>query len=198
MVSAGNLVQADQTVLTSVVSLDPIHFYFDIDERAYLAYAQDATSRGASLQEGASSLPVVVRVGDYREVSVEGELDFAENRLDRASGTMRVRAILPNPDYVLQPGLFGRVHVPGSLPYRGILLPDEAVAADQDRRIVYVVDESGQVSAKPVRPGPRLYGYRVIREGLSGDETIVINGLMRVRPGVTVTPERVELPPERS
>ena len=102
---------------------------------------------------------------------------------------MRVRARVANPGLVLQPGLFGRVNVPGSLPYQGILVPDEAVDADQDRRIVYVVDEAGTVSAKPVRLGPRLHGYRVIREGLAGDETIVINGLMRVRPGVKVKPE---------
>jgi RND family efflux transporter MFP subunit len=197
-ISAGNLVQADATILTSIVSFDPIHFYFDIDERAYLAYAQNAAERRASLQEGSASLPVRVRVGDFHTTEVQGELDFAENRLDAGTGTLRVRARMPNPDHLLQPGLFGRINVPGSPLHPGILIPDEAVAADQDRRIVYVVDDDGLVSAKPVRPGPRLYGYRVIREGLTGDETIVINGLMRVRQGIKVTPERVELPAERT
>ena len=96
-----------------------------------------------------------------------------------------MRARFANPDGVLQPGMFGRINVPGSLPYRGVMLPDEAIGADQDRRIVYVVDAEGNVSAKPVRPGPRIHGYRVIREGLTGDETVIINGLMRVRPGVS-------------
>jgi RND family efflux transporter MFP subunit len=108
---------------------------------------------------------------------------------------MRVRAVIPNPDLVLQPGLFGRINVPGSLPYDGILIPDEAVASDQNRRIVYVVDDEGRVSTKAVRPGPKIDGYRVIRDGLTGEETLVVKGLMRVRPGVTVTPQLVELPP---
>jgi multidrug efflux system membrane fusion protein len=196
-VSAGNLVQADQTLLTAIVSLDPIDFYFDVDERAFLAYARDARSRHESLQEGAGGLDVVIRLADDVESPVKGKLDFGENRIDRATGTMRLRARLANPDLILQPGLFGRINVPGSLPHPGILVPDDAIGADQDRRIVYVVDDAGQVSAKPVRLGPRLYGYRVIRDGLNGDETIVINGLMRLRPGAKVKPELVTLPPEQ-
>src|SRR3546814_3789448 len=98
------------------------------------------------------------------------------------------------PYLVLQAGLFGTINIPGSLLYRGVLIPDNAIAADQNRRIVYVVDDAGKVSARQVRPGPRLHGYRVVREGLQGDETIVINGLMSVRPGVVVTPNLVELP----
>ncbi|CAN5292029.1 MexE family multidrug efflux RND transporter periplasmic adaptor subunit [soil metagenome] len=196
-VSAGNLVQADQTQLTSIMSLDPIDFYFDIDERQFLAYARDARSRNASLNEGSGGVDVVIHLGDNVEMPVKGKLDFAENRIDQQTGSMRVRARVPNPDFILQPGLFGRVNVPGSLPHPGILIPDEAVGADQDRRIVYVVDEKGTVSALPVRLGPKLHGYRVIREGLTGNETIVINGLMRVRPGVTVKAEIVTLPPEK-
>lgn len=194
LVSVGNLVQADQTALTTIVSLDPINFYFDVDERQFLAYARDARARNASLQEGAGGIDVTIRLSDTTESPVSGKLDFAENRIDEATGTMRIRAQVPNKDLILQPGLFGRVNMPGSLPYKGILIPDEAVGADQDRRIVYVVDAENKVAAKPIRIGPKLYGYRVVREGLTGDETIVINGLMRVRPGVTVKPELVVLP----
>lgn len=194
LVSVGNLVQADQTALTTIVSLDPINFYFDVDERQFLAYARDARSRKESLQEGAGGVDVVVRLSDAGESPVKGKLDFAENRIDPATGTMRIRAEIPNKDLILQPGLFGRVNMPGSLPYKGILVPDEAIGADQDRRIVYVVDADGKVAAKPIRIGPKLYGYRVVRDGLTGDETIIINGLMRVRPGVTVKPELVVLP----
>jgi RND family efflux transporter MFP subunit len=107
---------------------------------------------------------------------------------------MRVRARFDNKDGVLQPGMFGRINVPGSLPHPGVLLPDEAIGADQNRRIVFVVDEAGMISAKPVRTGPRIDGYRVIREGLTGEETVVVNGLVRVRPGVTVKPEMTTLP----
>src|SRR3546814_1904455 len=93
-------------------------------------------------------MPVKVRLSDERGGSVEGKLDFAENRVDRETGTVRVRAVLPNPDLVLQPGLFGTINIPGSLPYRGVLIPDNAIAADQNRRIVYVVDDAGKVSAR--------------------------------------------------
>jgi multidrug efflux system membrane fusion protein len=197
-VSVGNLVKADETILTTIVSLDPIQFYFDIDERRFLDYQRDARQRGGALQEGAGGLDVAVRVADGEQAPFHGKLDFAENRIDNETGTMRVRALFPNADFTLQPGLFGRINVPGSLPHPGILVPDEAIGADQDRRVVYVVADDGTVSAKPVRPGPRIYGYRVIREGLDGSETIVVNGLMRVRPGIKVTPEMVTLPPDRS
>jgi len=196
LISIGNLVEPNATILTSIVSLDPIHFYFDIDERSFLAYARDARARGVALQEGAGALKVKVRLSDQRDGSFEGTLDFAENRVDEGTGTMRVRAQFDNPDFVMQPGLFGIINIPGSLPYEGVLIPDSAISADQDRRIVYEVDAEGKVTPQQIRPGPRLHGYRVVREGLTGEETIVINGLMRVRPGATVTPEMTELPPE--
>ena len=194
-VSVGNLVNANETVLTSIVSMDPMYFYFDINERYYLAYARDARERGISLQEGGGGLEVTVRLGDTREAPRTGYLDFSENRLDRETGTMRIRAVMPNEDLVLQPGLFGRVNVPGSLPYDGVLLPDEAVVADQQRRLVYVLDADNIARQVDIRPGPRIDGYRVIRNGLTGDERVVINGLMRVRPGAPVTPQEIELPP---
>ena len=147
------------------------------------------------MQEGGGGLDVVVHLADSNEKAFKGKLDFAENRLDQATGTMRARARFDNKDGVLQPGMFGRVNVPGSLPHPGILVPDEAIGADQDRRIVFVVDAAGVVSAKQVRTGPRIDGYRVVRDGLTGDETIVVNGLVRVRPGVTVKPEMISLPP---
>lgn len=196
LVSVGNLVQSDSTLLTTIAAWDPIDFYFDIDERVYLAYASDARERGGVLQDGGSGLEVRVRIADRGETSFTGTLDFAENRIDSATGTMRTRARFANPDGVLQPGMFGRINVPGSLPYRGVMIPDEALGSDQNRRIVLVVDDEGTVSAKEVRTGPRIDGYRVIREGLTGDETIVINGLMRVRPGAKVKPDLVVLPPK--
>ncbi|MEL6450075.1 MAG: efflux RND transporter periplasmic adaptor subunit [Pseudomonadota bacterium] len=194
-VDPGNLVAANDTVLTSIVSSDPIYFYFDIDERYFLAYARDARTRGASLQEGAGRLEVKVSLSDNSVAPITGVLDFSENRIDRETGTMRVRAILDNPDEVLTPGLFGRVNVPGSLPYEGILIPDAAVVADQNRRLVMSVDDAGNVTPIPIRPGPRIDGYRVVRSGLDGTEVIVIEGIIRARPGSVVTPELVELPP---
>lgn len=196
-VTEGNLVQADQTVLTTIVSTDPVHFYFDIDERFYLAYARDARSRGGAMQQGSGGLPVRVTLADPAIAPREGVLDFSENRLDPETGTMRMRAVFANHDGVLTPGLFGRINVPGSLPYRGVLIPDEAIVADQNRRLVNVVDAEGNVSPREIRPGPRIDGYRVVREGLDGSEIIVVNGLMRLRPGVQVAPQMTELPPVR-
>ncbi|KIC46201.1 efflux RND transporter periplasmic adaptor subunit [Tateyamaria sp. ANG-S1] len=190
----GNLVSANQTELTSIVSNDPIYFFFDIDERYFLAYARDARARGSALQEGGGALEVKVTLSDTRIPAQTGHLDFSENRIDAATGTMRVRAVLPNPDELLTPGLFGRVNVPGSLPYEGILVPDRAIVADQNRRLVMTVGEDGVVTPLPVRPGPRIDGYRVIREGMDGTETIVIDGLVTARPGTTVNPEWVDLP----
>ncbi len=191
----GNLVKANDTILTTIVSHDPIFFYFDIDERYYLAYARDARTRGTTLQEGGGGLEVVVTLSDEIIPPISGRLDFSENQIDPATGTMRIRAVLDNADGVLTPGLFGRVNVPGSLPYEGILVPDNSIVADQNRRLVMLVDEEGNVSPRPVRPGPKIDGYRVIREGLDGSETIVVSGVIRARPGAVVTPELIVLPP---
>ncbi|MQW88107.1 efflux RND transporter periplasmic adaptor subunit [Sinorhizobium saheli] len=197
LISPGNLVQADQTVLTTIVSLDPIDFYFDVDERRLLSYASTARERGSALQEGAGSLKVLVTIADANEAPFEGKLDFAENRVDNQTGTMRLRARFSNPNFILQPGLFGRVEVEGSNTYRAILVPDEAIGADQNERVVYEVSQDGSVTPKPVRLGPRVHGYRVIRSGMTGDETIIVNGVMRAaRPGAKVKPELVVLPQE--
>ena len=197
LISAGNLVQADQSVLTTIVSLDPIDFYFDVDERRLLNFADTARTRGSDLQQGGGGVPVQVRISDSTQKPFSGKLDFAENRVDNESGTMRIRARFDNPNLVLQPGLFGRVQVEASNTYKAILVPDEAVGSDQNQRVVYIVGTDGTVSTKPVRPGPRLYGYRAIREGMDGTETIVVNGLMRARPGSKITPQLIELPQSR-
>jgi RND family efflux transporter MFP subunit len=197
LISTGNLVQADQSILTTIVSLDPIDFYFDVDERRLLNFAQTARERGSDLQQGGGGVDVKVKIADSSEHPFEGKMDFAENRIDTQTGTIRIRARFDNPDYILQPGLFGRVSVEASNTYKAILIPDEAIGSDQSQRVVYIVGDDGTVSAKPVRPGPRLYGYRVIREGLDGNETLVINGLMRARPGSKITPQLIELPQSR-
>ncbi|MFT4181320.1 MAG: efflux RND transporter periplasmic adaptor subunit [Rhizobium sp.] len=196
LISVGNLVQADQTVLTTIVSLDPIDFYFDVDERRLLSYADEARKHGSALQQGGGGLNVTVTIADRRQKPFKGKLDFSENRVDNETGTMRVRARFPNPDLVLQPGLFGRIQVEGSNSYKAILVPDEAIGSDQSQRVVYIVGADGNVTPKAVRLGPKLYGYRVIREGMTGDETIVVNGLMRIRPGVKIAPQLIELPQE--
>ncbi|MFK0164802.1 efflux RND transporter periplasmic adaptor subunit [Rhizobium sp. NPDC090279] len=196
LISVGNLVQADQTILTTIVSLDPIDFYFDVDERRLLSYADQARKNGSALQQGGGGLDVTVTIADSKQKPFKGKLDFAENRVDNQTGTIRVRASFPNPNLILQPGLFGRVQVQGSNSYKAILVPDEAIGSDQNQRVVYTVDTAGNITPKSVRLGPKLYGYRVIRDGMTGDETIIVNGLIRVRPGVKVAPQLIELPQE--
>jgi len=194
LVSLGNLVNANETVLTNIVSMDPINFYFDVDERSFLAYEKLATgSLRVSNPDGVNE--VLVATSNESEPTHKGHLDFTDNRLDNASVTLRARAVLDNKDFSLVPGLFGRIRILGSDKYKGVLVPEDALGSDQDRRVVYVVGADNTVSLQPVRVGSRVDGYRVIREGLTGDETVVVNGLIRVRPGMTVKPELVTLPP---
>lgn len=195
LVNPGNLVSANETVLTTIVSSDPVYFYFDIDERYFLSYARDARARGVPLQEGGGGLEVTVLLSDESIPPQVGVLDFSENRIDRETGTMRVRAVLSNPDEVLTPGLFGRIRVPGSLPYEGVLVPDQSIVSDQNHRLVMTVDGDGNVVPRQVETGPKVDGYRVIRNGLDGTESIVVEGMVRARPGGVVTPELTELPP---
>jgi RND family efflux transporter MFP subunit len=196
LVSEGNLVNANETILTNVLSLDPIQFYFDVDERSFLAFSRQARG-GTNTSANGETNEVVLTLTDERLGQRKGHLDFVDNRLDAASGTIRVRAVFENKDRFLTPGLFGRVTVGASDPYKGVLLPDEAIGSDQDRRVVYVVGENNIVNLKPVRIGPRIDGYRVIRDGLTGNETVVVNGLVRVRPGAPITPQMTTLPPVR-
>ncbi|MBX5141535.1 efflux RND transporter periplasmic adaptor subunit [Rhizobium lentis] len=194
LVSIGNLVQADSSVMTTIVTLDPIDFYFDVDERRLLSFQATAQKRGVDLQASGGDVDVIATIGDNSGREFKGKLNFAENHVDSDSGTMRVRARFPNADLTLQPGLFGRIQVEASNTYSAVLVPDEAISSNQNERIVYVVDDDGTVRTKAVRTGPRLYGYRVIRAGLDGSETIVVNGLMRIRPGAKVTAKMTELP----
>jgi RND family efflux transporter MFP subunit len=195
LVTEGNLVNANETLLTTIVSTDPIYFYFDVDERSFLAYSRVLTGEKAA----GRTIENQARVGltDEAQAQRPARIDFIDNRVDQASGTIRLRAVVENKDLFLVPGLFGTIQVAGSPPHRGVLVPDEAIGTDQDRRIVWAVAEDGTVSSKVVRPGPKIDGYRLIRSGLTGEETIVIAGLQRVRPGAKVTPQRQDLPPVR-
>lgn len=200
LVTEGNLVRENESLLTTIVQVDPIYFYFDIDERSFLSYQRIARQNGSGHQNGnggnGKGLPVAVMLTDEKEFRHKGVLDFADNRLDPETGTMRLRAVLKNQDLFLTPGLFGRIAVPGSPEYQGVLIPDEAISTDLDRRFVYVVGEGGAVQQRPIRTGSRTDNYRIVREGLKGDETIVVNGLQRVRMGGgKVTPQPVQLPP---
>jgi RND family efflux transporter MFP subunit len=197
-VDIGNLVTGDPnaTLLTTIVTLDPIYFVFDMSEGDFLAY-QRAVERGDLPSTRDAETIVQARLPDEEEWPYGGTMNFVDNRIDPSSGTIRARALFPNPNLFITPGQFGRVRIPGSNEYEAVLIPDSAILTDQSNRIVMTVAEDGSVVPKPIRPGPSYPGgLRIVREGLTGDEKIIINGLVRARPGGKVTPEPGTIAPE--
>lgn len=197
LVTEGNIVITDQTMLTTIVSLDPIYFSFTVDERSFLKY-QSTLKIGMGATQKQNAAPIMIALTNEAKPTRKGLLDFVDNRVDNATGTVLLRATVENPDGFIKPGLFGIVSLPATKPAQGVLLPDEAVSANQDKRIVYVVAEDGSVATRDVQLGPKVDGYRVIRSGLKGDENVVVNGLARVRPGAKVAAEATALPPART
>ena len=191
-VSIGNLINGGDTgtttLLTTIVSLDPIRLVFDMPESDFLAYQRRA-AEGKMLSKRESDIPVEARLMDETDWTLKGKLDFVNNAVDRGSGTMRARAVLPNADLLITPGQFGRIRIPGSEPHDAILIPDAAIVSDQSQKIVMTVAADGTVVPKPIRPGPSYQGLRIVRSGLTGDETIIIDGLLRARPGAKVKPQ---------
>ncbi len=190
-VSVGNLVSAGDTLLTTIVSIDPINFMFDMSEDDFLAY-QRAVQAGR-LQSTRDAVKVFARLIDEPDWPREGALDFVDNQVDRTSGTIRVRGVFPNKNGFLTPGQFGRIRVPGSEPYEALLVPDRAIVTDQSNKIVMTVTKDGTVVPKVIRPGPIYDGLRIVRKGLSPDDRIIIDGLVRARPSAKVTPEPGEI-----
>lgn len=190
-VTEGNLITggtAQATLLTTVVSLDPIYCYFDSDERTYLKYERLARERRRPNSPDAR-IPVYLGLADEEGFQHKGYIDFVDNRIDPNTGTMRVRGIFPNKDHSLTPGLFARVRVPGSDILRALLVPDEAIGSDQANKFVYVLDDQDTVDRRQVQLGSSQEGLRVIRDGLSATERVIVKGIQRVRPGIKVTPE---------
>jgi multidrug efflux system membrane fusion protein len=196
LVTAGNWVSAGSvsgaTLLTTIVSQDPIYVYFDVNENNYIKYKRLA-ERG--VMAGAASIGAAVELAlpDERGFPHKGRLDFLDNRLDQGTGTLRARAVLPNKAGLFSPGLFGRVRVTGTPAYAGLLLPDEAIGTDQTNKYVFVVGDDGTVGRRNVKLGPLVEGLRVVREGLAGDDWVITRGLQRARPGLKVEPKRVAI-----
>jgi multidrug efflux system membrane fusion protein len=201
LVSVGNLVQGSDngggTLLTSIVSLDPIYVYFDLDEATYLKYNRlFFEGRRPSSRETAN--PVQVALTGELKPSHDGKVDFLDNRLDVSTGTLHGRAVIPNKDLSILPGQFGRVRLIASAPYEALLLPDTAIATDQSRKIVFVVKDDDTVEAKPVTLGPLDEGLRVVREGLKPDDRVIVDGLQRARVGAKVSPHAAAAAPAGS
>jgi RND family efflux transporter MFP subunit len=191
-IDPGNLAIGDETILTRIVTQDPMDVYFDVDERTMLRLRRLAQQGSASSAQ-AANVPVLMGLADEQQTYPhQGTLNFEDNRLDPSTGTLRVRGVFPNHDRLLSPGLFVRVRVPIGKPYRALLVPEPALGADQGQKFLYVVDDKDEVSYRRVQIG-RLYGQlRVITEGISPGERIVVSGLQRVRPGIKVDPKLAE------
>jgi RND family efflux transporter MFP subunit len=185
-VSVGNLVTGgtggNTTLLATIVSVDPIRFEFTFDEAAYLRYQRFAGKQGS----GVDDVPVNLKLLDEKDFLHAGKIDFVDNVINQSSGTVRGRAMFVNSDGVLTPGMFGRIRVPGSPPYLALLIPDEAIASEQARKYVLVVDDTGVVRQKYVTLGQLDQGLRVIRDGLLAADRVIVNGLMHARPGIKV------------
>jgi len=196
LVSVGNLVQGSDngtsTLLTTIVSLDPIYIYFDVDEATYLKNNK-LWFEGKRPSSRDTPNPVQVTLTGEAKPSHEGHMDFIDNRLDVSTGTLRSRAVIPNHDLSILPGQFGRVRLIGSSPYEALLLPDTAIATDQSRKIVFVVKDDDTVEARAVELGPLDDGLRVIRTGLKSEDRVIIDGIQRARVGAKVAPHKGEI-----
>ena len=194
-VDIGNLV-TEATLLTTIVSQSPIYFVFDMSEADFLAY-QRAVLAGKLPSTRDRSTLVNIKLVDEEDWHRQGQMNFVDNVVDDAAGTVRARAEFLNPDFLIQPGQFGTIRIPGSPEYPAILIPDEAIVTDQAQKLVMTVTADNKIEPRVIRPGPTELGLRIVRRGLKPEDRIVINGLLRVRPGMEVTPQpgTIELPP---
>ena len=191
-VSVGNLVMGGTTgtttLLATIQSTDPIRFEFTGDEGSYLRYVRMVGNEVDRINN-AGKVPVKLKLLDEQIFSHEGRMDFVDNAIDNASGTIRARAVFPNPRGTFTPGMFGRIQVAAGPPAEALLVPDAAIGTEQVRKFVLVVDNQNVARPKYVTLGPVIDGLRVVSSGLEASDRVVVNGLMRVRPGTKVTPE---------
>jgi membrane fusion protein, multidrug efflux system len=196
-VSVGNLVTGgtggNTTLLATIMSLDPIRFEFTFDEASFLRYMRSGA--GTEMASRNVSTPVRLKLLDEESFAHEGRMDFVDNAITQSSGTIRGRAVFDNAAELFTPGMFGRVQVPGSPPYEALLVPDAAVGTEQTRKFVLVVDAENVARLKYVTLGQAVGDLRVIKQGLSADDRVIVNGLMRARQGAKVTPQDQGAPP---
>jgi RND family efflux transporter MFP subunit len=202
-ITEGNLIQAAQSlVLTTLVSVDPVYVYFDVDERTVLDLRQarrDAGDQNSPTDIKARKIPIEISLANETGYSRSGILDFVDNRVDPNTGTLKARALFSNPDRLLAPGLFVRVRMPKGAPMASLLVSDRAVGTDQGNKFLYVVNKDNVVEQRIVHLGPTTDdGLRVISQGLNVGERVIINGIQRVRPGLTVKPHDVAMLPPKA
>jgi RND family efflux transporter MFP subunit len=193
-VSLGDFVTAGQTLLTRVVTTDPIWFSFDGAESFYLKYVR-LEQAGERRSSRYAPNPIEIQLADEPGYPWHGRMEFVDNAIDQGSGTIRAHAVVANPNGVLVPGLFGRARLLGSGTYHALLIPDEAIVTDQTRRLVYVAGRDGKVSTRNIETGPLVEGLRVVKDGLSPDDEVVLDGLARLQPGAAVRVKHIRIRP---
>jgi multidrug efflux system membrane fusion protein len=187
-VTVGNLVQADTTLLTNIVSVDPIYAYFNVDERSILKYQQQVRA-GRLADARHAEVPVYLQVENEKGFPHQGVIDFINNQFNASTGTLQIRGLFPNANGFLFPGAFVRIRIAGTPKQKALLITDRAVGTDQGTKYVLVVGPDNVVAVRPVELGPEVDGLRVVRSGLKGDEQVIINGLVNAKPGSKVTPQ---------
>ncbi|MPY91056.1 MAG: efflux RND transporter periplasmic adaptor subunit [Luteitalea sp.] len=197
IVTEGNLVSTgpgDATLLTTIVSVDPMYAYFDADEQVFLRYVNQAKERnGGNGNTDVTRLPIQMALANDTGFPREGRMDFLDNQVNPETGTIQGRAVFHNPNRDLTPGLFVRLRLAGNGSYRGVLIQDRAVGTDLAKKFVFVVGEDGKIEYRAVVLGPLVDGLRVVRSGLEPGDVVVVNGLQRVMPGVEVQPEMIAM-----
>jgi len=190
MVTQGNLANADTTLLTTVVSQDPVFVYFESDEQSFLRY-QELARKG---ERAETKNPVRVGLASEQGYPHEGTVDFVDNQVDPSTGTIRARAVLRNPDRIFTPGLYARVQLQGSGQFKAMLVDDKAVLTDQDRKYVYVLGEKNAATRKDVKLGPVIDGLRVVTSGLAPSDKVIVHGVQKVFfPGMPVQPKVIAM-----
>jgi RND family efflux transporter MFP subunit len=197
LITEGNLVSggisgAGASLLTTLVSLDPLYCYGSADELAILKYIQ-LSREGRRESARDKEIPAEMGLANETGFPHKGHMDFVDNRVDPSTGTLRARGVFTNSDHSLSPGFFARLRIPGSGKYPALLIPDRALGSDQSQKFVYVVGGDRKIEVHPVKIGPIIEGLRVVKEGLKGGEQVVVEGLMRVRPGIVVEPKPGEV-----
>ena len=200
VVTVGNLIQSgDQnggTLLTTIVSVDPMYVYFDMDERTVLRVRQ-LIREGKARSDREAEWPVWLGLANDEGFPHRGTINFEDNQVNPRTGTLRVRGVFPNKEEALSPGFFARVRVAIGQAHHALLVTDRAVDTDQGQKVLYVVNEKNEVVSRPVRLGMLHDGLREITDGLKPGERVIVNGLQQVRPGVTVEPKLVDMPTSR-
>jgi multidrug efflux system membrane fusion protein len=190
LITVGNLVNSDQTLLTTIVSVDPVYVYIDADERAVLKYRRLA-AKGHGIGAHGTQLPAELALLDETGFPHRGYIDYVEPRMDAATGTLRVRGLFPNPNELLSPGFFARLRIHGNAPHPSLLIPDRAIGTDQGQKFVWIAREDGSIEYRRIVAGTQFGQLRAVAEGLKPDDQIVVEGIQKLRPGAKVKAERI-------